>query len=264
MTTEYAHDDFALAQLAGALGHTAIATRCSTRSHGWRKLYDPSVGFLRAQERRRLVPDGAFDPTRAGSTTTPRPTRGSRCWMAGIHDPDGVAEILGGRDAAIAKLDEFFDEGEGTTGRPPTSRAANFPRPYYWARQRARLNAPFLFAQLGRPDLTQQWVRWVVDTMYTDQPERRARQRRRRHDGRVVRARDARRVSDRRQRPLDPRRAAFPQARITVGGHELVIEAKGSGPHVTKVVLDGVAGHGPHLDAGAARGGTSTLTFERL
>jgi len=28
-----------------------------------------------------------------------------------------------------------------------------------------------VFAQLGRPDLTQKWVRWVADTFYTDQPD---------------------------------------------------------------------------------------------
>ncbi len=36
----------------------------------------------------------------------------------------------------------------------------------------------------------------------------------------------------------------FPQARITVGGHELVIVRQGSGMHVQAVTLDGAELHG--------------------
>ncbi|MBV8759676.1 MAG: glycoside hydrolase family 92 protein, partial [Deltaproteobacteria bacterium] len=53
----------------------------------------------------------------------------------------------------------------------------------------------------------------------------------------------------------------FSKARIDVGGHELVIETKGSGAHVTKVLVDGNPVSGPYLSH-AQLVSASTLTFQ--
>ena len=44
------------------------------------------------------------------------------------------------------------------------------PRPYYWHGNEPDLNAAWLFAQLGRPDLAQTWVRWIATNVYADTP----------------------------------------------------------------------------------------------
>ena len=46
LTTEYAHDDFALAHLAAAAGDMATHDALIERSHGWRALYDPATGDI--------------------------------------------------------------------------------------------------------------------------------------------------------------------------------------------------------------------------
>jgi putative alpha-1,2-mannosidase len=102
------------------------------------------------------------------------------------------------------------------------------------------LNAPFLFAQLGRPDLTYKWQRWVTETLYSDQPNGVAGN----DDGGTLGAWYVLSTlglypiagSDRWivAAPL------FPRARVRVGGHELVIESAGSGEYVREVTLDGV------------------------
>jgi predicted alpha-1,2-mannosidase len=236
-TTEYAHDDFALAQLAGHLGYTADRDALLARSRGWRKLYDPAVGFLRGKNADGTFPTTPFDPLELGEDYAEANAWHS-LWMAGIHDPDGLAEILGGRDAALAKLTEFFDEAKRDFDTADES-AANFPRPYYWHGNEPDLNAAFLFTQLGDPASTQRWVRWIQDSYYRDTPDGVAGN----DDGGtlgawfVLSALGVYPVagSDR-WIVAAPR---FPQARVLVGGRELVIVRDGSGP-VTAVELDGV------------------------
>ena len=53
----------------------------------------------------------------------------------------------------------------------------------------------------------------------------------------------------------------FPKARVLVGGHELVIEAVGSGIYVKRVTLDGVPVEGHELTQ-ADLAGASILQFE--
>jgi len=104
-------------------------------------------------------------------------------------------------------------------------------------------------------------VRWLVDTVYTDQPDGVPGN----DDGGTMGAwyvfstLGVYPVPGSDQWILGT--PLFTKARITVGGHELVIEAKGSGPHVTKVLLDGSPVTGPTLTQ-AQLAAASTLTFE--
>jgi predicted alpha-1,2-mannosidase len=239
MTAEYSHDDFALAQLAGALGHSDDHDTLMARRLGWRMLYDPSVGFLRGRNI-----DGSFPTSSFDALSWLDEYAEANAWQSlfepGIHDPDGIADVLGGKDAAIAKLSMFFDKAEQEWLNSDES-ASNFPRKYYWHGNEPDLNAPYLFLQLGRPDLTYKWSRWVIETMYSDQPNGVAGN----DDGGTLGAWYVLSTlglypiagSDRWlvTAPL------FPRARVLVGGHELVIETEGSGSYVESVMVDGVA-----------------------
>jgi predicted alpha-1,2-mannosidase len=238
MTAEYSHDDFALAQLAGALGHAEDRDALMQRRLGWRMLYDPSVGFLRGRN-----PDGSFPTGSFDELVWLDDYAEANAWQSlfepGIHDPDGIAEVLGGKDQAVAKLSDFFDKAEQDWNNSDES-AANFPRKYYWHGNEPDINAPYLFLQLGRPDLTYKWARWVMTTIYSDQPNGVPGN----DDGGTMGAWYVLSAlglypiagSDRWlvAAPL------FPRARVLVGGHELVIEAAGSGMYVKSVALDGV------------------------
>jgi predicted alpha-1,2-mannosidase len=237
VTTEYAHDDFALAQIA----EPAMKAALLERSHGWRKLYDPSVGFLRARAADGTFSTAGFDPF-AWLDEYAEANAWQSLFMAGIHDSEGIASILGGNAGAVAKLSTFFDEAKRDWETSDES-AANFPRNYYWAGNETDLNAVFLFAQLGRPDLTQHWVRWLVDTMYSDQPSGVPGN----DDGGTMGAwyvfatLGLYPVAGSDQWVVGA--PLFPQARIAVGGKELVIEAVAASAgarYVASVELDGV------------------------
>ncbi|HEY5945288.1 MAG TPA: GH92 family glycosyl hydrolase [Kofleriaceae bacterium] len=238
MTAEYSHDDFALAQLAGALGHPDDHDTLMERRKGWRMLYDGSVGFLRGRN-----VDGSFATSAFDALSWLDEYAEANAWQSlfepGIHDPDGIAEVFGGRDKAIAKLSEFFDKAEQEYANADES-AGNFPRKYYWHGNEPDLNTPYLFLQLGRPDLTYKWARWVMTTMYSDQPNGVAGN----DDGGTLGAWFV--LSSLGLYPIAGSdrwlvtAPLFPRARVLVGGRELVIEAAGSGMYVRSVTVDGV------------------------
>jgi predicted alpha-1,2-mannosidase len=238
MTAEYSHNDYSLGLLAGALGHTADRDALMERRKGWRLLYDPAVGFLRGKRTDGTFPTGSFDPL-VWLDDYAEANAWQSLFEPGIHDPEGMAEVLGGTEAAIAKLTTFFERAKDDIDNGDEA-SAYFPARYYWHGNEPDLNAAYLFLQLGRPDLTYKWARWVIETMYSDQPDGVAGN----DDGGTLGAWYVLSTlgfypiagSDRWivAAPL------FPKARILVGGRELVIEAEGSGPYVASVDVDGV------------------------
>lgn len=252
MTLEYAHDDFALAQLTK---DPALLER----SHGWRTLYDPAVGFLRGKNTDGTFPTTAFDPT-IWTDDYAEADAWQSLFAAGIHDPLGLVEVLGGQDAALAKLTELFDKAK-TDWENSDESANNFPRRYYWAGNEPDINTPFLFAQIGRPELTQKWARWAMDTFFTDQPDGVPGN----DDGGAMGAWYV--LSALGLYPVAGSdlwiigTPIFAKARIMVGSHELAIEAKGSGIYVASVKLDGASVTMPQLTQ-AQLDTASTLTFE--
>lgn len=237
LTTEYAHNDFALSWLAGAVGEDEDRVALRERSKGWRKLFDPAVGFLRGKNPDGTFPAGAFDPLEMGDDYAEANAWHS-LWMAGAHDTDGLAEIFGGASAAVAKLEMFFELAKEHWETSDES-AANFPRPYYWHGNEPDINAAFLFVQLRRADLTSKWARWIEDTHYNDQPNGVAGN----DDGGTLGAWYV--LSTLGIYPIpgsenwlfaSPR---FPQARVRVGDHDLVIIKQGRGMYVESVLIDG-------------------------
>jgi predicted alpha-1,2-mannosidase len=260
-TTEYAHDDFALANLAGALGDTADQATLQTRMHGWQQLFDPTIDFLRAKSATGTFSTTEFDEFAFGGPDGEYAEADAwqGLWAVGAPDPDGLANVLGGSDMAVATLSNMFASTK-TDQETADPSEANFPRKWYWAGNEPDINAVFELADWGRPDLEQQWSRWAEDTYYTDQPDGVPGN----DDGGAMGAWYVLATLGIYPVPGSdqwivayPR---FPKARIDVGGHELVIDAAGDGPY-TKAILDGVEVTSPRISH-AQLAAASTLHFE--
>ena len=162
-TLEDVSADFALAQLASSLGDTAAHREFLERSGFWRNLFNPEAtprgGYI--QDRK---PDGSwaeFDP--ASSRGFAEGSSAQYTWMIPF-DVKGLMDAMGGDAAAVARLDDFFHNEDGSWAL--TERGGlkaemdNEPS----------IGAPWLYHFAGDPARTQEIIREVQKRLWSDRP----------------------------------------------------------------------------------------------
>ncbi len=105
LTLDAAYGDFCVAKVAEVLGRDDLIDEYTARSKNYQKLFDKETGFMRARKLDGSF-DEHFDPYDWGGDYT----EGS-AWQNSFavpHDFLGLAELYGGKDKLIAKLDELF------------------------------------------------------------------------------------------------------------------------------------------------------------
>jgi len=161
MTLEYAYHDWALAQLAYALGHRDDADSLLQRSQNYRNLWDPGTRFMRPREM-----DGTFSVN-----FDPMASYG---WVEGNghhyrwyvpHDVDGLIGLFGGREAFVRELDELFMKAETHGFTAPHDKHHHGYLDY--GNQPCTYLA-HLFNPAGAPWLTQKWVRRIMQAAKSD------------------------------------------------------------------------------------------------
>jgi predicted alpha-1,2-mannosidase len=142
-TQEEAYDDYAVAQVAKAVGKSADYAFFMKRSTNYKNLFNPARGFMQARNA-----DGTWASPDDGWTEGDQ-------WVylfAALHDVPGVVQLLGGPQAASAKLDEHFNGGH--------NRHDNEPSHHYG----------FLYDYTGQPWKTQARVREIARDAYSNTP----------------------------------------------------------------------------------------------
>ncbi|WP_157949929.1 GH92 family glycosyl hydrolase [Vallitalea okinawensis] len=156
-TLENCYADWCLAQLAKALGKEEDYKILIKMAENYRKIYDPSVGCMRAKDH-----EGNFIPWE-GKTSY-----GQGCvesnpfqqeWFV-PHDVEGLKQLMG--------EEHFYDELIELFEKTPKHMKWN---DYYNHSNEPVHTIPFMFAAAGRPWLTQQWTRFIVDHAYGTGPE---------------------------------------------------------------------------------------------
>ncbi|WP_262057112.1 GH92 family glycosyl hydrolase [Streptomyces sp. STR69] len=171
-TLEYALSDAMLAQMARELGHGADAARYAARAQSYRDIFDPSTGFFRARDA-----SGAFvgpaDP--AQSEGFHEGTSWQYQWLV-PQDLPGMVDLIGGRQAANARLDSFFAYDQLLADPAKTAREVwvNGPYDYYNAdkynpQNEPDLIAPYTYLSTGQPWKTTDVVHAAL-TLFTDGP----------------------------------------------------------------------------------------------
>ena len=169
-TLDSAYGDFCIAQVARAAGHAEDAAIFERRSQNWRNVFDPKTRFMRGKKA-----DGEWlEPFREFQWGSPY-VEGA-AWQhrfSAPHDVPGLIAAMGGNAAFIEALEAMLRQTPrfevGVYGREihemSEMAAVDFG-------QYAHSNQPvhhvlYLFAAAGRPDLTQYWVRRVMDELYS-------------------------------------------------------------------------------------------------
>ncbi|RDS85228.1 GH92 family glycosyl hydrolase [Dyella psychrodurans] len=167
-TQEYAYDDWAIAQMAKAMGKNDIAATFDKRATNWRNVWDPKTGFMRAKLSNGQFRE-PFDPTSAGYGDD---YTEANAWQYSWYVPQDVAALItamGGDQAFDHKLDEMFDAKvdpsifknvEDITGLIGWYAHGNEPSHHI----------AYLYDYAGEPWKTQQRLKQIMDNEYGPGP----------------------------------------------------------------------------------------------
>ncbi|GGZ30487.1 hypothetical protein GCM10007049_24020 [Echinicola pacifica] len=168
LTLEYAYQDWTLAQLAKKLGHNEDYIYFIERSGNYKNVFDDSIGWMRPKNVQGKWMKN-FDPYEHEHGFIE--SNGAQSTWFVPHDISGLAELMGGKEQAVNKLNQQFTTAQKMNFAAGNSHAQELHPEY----RRVPINygnqpsiqTAFIFNQLGRPDLTQAWSRKVVDAIFS-------------------------------------------------------------------------------------------------
>jgi predicted alpha-1,2-mannosidase len=168
-TLEYAYDDWALAQMAKAMGRADVAATFEKRAGNWKHAWDPQTGFMRAR-----LSSGAFrapfDPAVAGYGSDYTEGNAYQYSWYVPQDVPGLIAAMGGPTKFIQRLDEVFDAKvdpshfkhvEDITGLIGWYAHGNEPSHHL----------AYLYDYAGAPWKTQQRLKQIMDSQYAARPD---------------------------------------------------------------------------------------------
>lgn len=106
LSLDFAYGDWCIARVSELLGNSELAREYYARSLGWEKLFDKETGFVVARDELGNKRSD-FDPFVWGYDYTE--SSAFQNIFGAPHALDRVAELLGGNDEAIKRLDEIFN-----------------------------------------------------------------------------------------------------------------------------------------------------------
>jgi len=161
LTLDAAYGDWCIAVVAKELGNNVIAEEYLQRSKNYAKLYDEQTGFMRGRDKNGVMADN-FDPVRWGREYTE-----AAAWQTTFavpHDLEGLAELMGGKEALLEKLDQLF-------ATPPIYNTEGYGREIHEMTEMASLDfgqcainnqpsfhLPYIYAYFGEEEKANYWV----------------------------------------------------------------------------------------------------------
>jgi predicted alpha-1,2-mannosidase len=146
ITLEWSVDDFAISRFADSLGDTATATEFQNRAQYWQNLFNPTTRYISPRSATGFFPPGpgfVDSPSGFGQEGFDEGNAEQYVWWV-PHNVAGLVTALGGRTAAVARLDRFME------------RLNVGPKePYLWAGNEPGFGVPWLYNYVGQPWKTQ-------------------------------------------------------------------------------------------------------------
>lgn len=171
ITLAHSYDDWALAQLAGELGHDADSGYYMLQAENYRNLYRPEKSLMWPKDRNGewIDIDPKFDGGPGGRDYYDENNGYTYQWMV-QHDIGGLMDLMGGREKFTANLDQLFRED---LGRTKYQYWAKFPDATGMVGQFSMGNEPsfhipYLYNYAGEPWKTQKRIRFLLDVWFKD------------------------------------------------------------------------------------------------
>jgi len=167
LTLEFGWADYAISLLAEALELHDDASLFGQHARFYKNLWNPETLYFHPRDSQGRFQED-FRPLLLsyvdwkGEITRAFCEGSALQWRYAVpYDPEGLISLFPSREVFVRELNEFFEKS--TPGRAHWN-----PGPYYWHGNEPDIHSAYLFNAAGRPDLTQKWVRWILDNKYTD------------------------------------------------------------------------------------------------
>lgn len=159
-TLEYAYFDWCIAQMADALGRPEEAKEYYEKGQAYRNTFRTDVGWFCPRD----VDGSWLKWPKNGRLKDGFGSKESNPYQQGWfvpHDIDGLSELMGGREAVLADLTDFFEK---------TPEDMMWNSYYNHANEPVHL-VPFMFNLLDTPWNTQKWTRFICKNAYKNKVE---------------------------------------------------------------------------------------------
>ena len=174
-TLEYAYADYTIMQLAEELDKPEEEIeKFAERAQNYRNLFDPETNLMRGKNQDGTF-QSPFNPFKWGDAFT-EGNSWHYTWSV-FHDVQGLADLMGGREAFTKMLDSVF-------ALPPKFDASYYGFPIHEIREMQIVNMgqyahgnqpiqhmPYLYNYAGQPWKSQYWVREIMDKLYSPEPD---------------------------------------------------------------------------------------------
>ena len=169
-TLDSAYGDFCIAQIALKCGEKELADKFLKRSKNYVNLFDKQTGFMRPKHSNGTFKEG-FDCFDWGADYTE-----GGAWQNSFavpHDYVGLAELYGGKENFLKKIDELFST-------PPYYTVNGYPLEIHEMTEMAAVDfgqcaisnqpsfhIPFMYAEFGEPEKSQKIVKEMVEKLFS-------------------------------------------------------------------------------------------------
>ena len=164
-TLEYAWADHSISLLAEALNKPDDQALFKKHSMFYKNVWNPETQYFQSKHKNGRFVE-LFDPLQLTYTDwdekyTKDYVEGSALqWRWAVpFDPEGLISLFKNKNYFITELNDFFEKSD-------PKKATWIPGSYYWHGNEPDIHAVYLFNTVGRPDLTQKWVRWILNNKY--------------------------------------------------------------------------------------------------
>ena len=167
---EYAYDDWCISLLAEAVGDTATQRIYAERGKNYRNYYDPSTGYMRGKDLKGewRTP---FNPNASNHRVDDYCEGNAWQWTWFVpHDIEGLADLMGGREAMLARLDTLFTTSAKLEGEQISADITGLIGQYAHGNEPSH-HIIYMYNTLGQPWKAQELIDEVLRTQYFNAPD---------------------------------------------------------------------------------------------
>ena len=165
-TLEYCYQDWCLEQFARSMKRDEEAALLSRRTDNYKNIWDPKIKWMRPRKM-----DGSwqqeFSPINERGFTAPGFVESASAIYTFYvpHDIKGLAELFGGEDVMAERLNSNFEKAA-----PVRFIADHGNHASSWVdyENQPSTGMAHMFSHIGKPWLSQYWVREVLDKTFSD------------------------------------------------------------------------------------------------